>query len=562
MHVRRTAHAIALALALPISLLAQTLHLKIIALNDLHGNLQSPGKVAPNPQSPAFPVGGVDYLAAYIAQLKQQNPNNIVVSAGDLTGASPLISSLFHDDPTIEIANRLGLDLNAVGNHEFDHGLPGLLKLQRQAHFQYLAANVFDARTGRTIFPAYAIRTFRGVRVAFIGLTLHETPTMEVSSKVAGLRFADEATTINAIVRRLQTQGVHSFVVLIHQGGLQAEPLSAELSLDINACAGDMVGQPIRPIVAQLDDAVGLVLSAHTHQPYICHLPNRAGRAIPVTSASAYGRMVTDVDLTLDTHSKRITAISAYNLLVDRTNPAITPDPAIHALVEHYAALAAPTVNRVVGSIAAPVAKALAPSNESPMGDLIADAQLAATSAPTNGSAVAAFTNEGGIRTGLAFVSPTPGVPNGQITYGQLFAAQPFGNDLITLTLTGDQIHTLLEEQFQGCALGAPPGAPPPNSDRALEVSAGFTFTWSRSAPPCHKVDPTAIKLNGVPLNPTTAYRVTVNNLLADGGSELYILKQATNRRTGPADLDAMSAYLAKHPSLTPPQTNRISVIP
>jgi 5'-nucleotidase len=562
MHMRRTARKIALSLILPLSAAAQTFHLKIIALNDLHGNLESPGKVAPDPQSPAVPVGGVDYLAAYIAQLKQQNPDNIVVSAGDLTGASPLIASLFHDEPTIEAANRFGLQLNAVGNHEFDHGLPGLLKLQHQAHFQYLAANVFNTRTGRTIFPAYAIRTFRGVRVAFIGLTLHETPTMEVSGKVAGLRFADEATTINAIVRRLQAQGVRSFVVLIHQGGLQSAPLSAELSLDINACAGDMVGQPIRPIVAQLDDAVNLVLSAHTHQPYICSLPNRAGRVIPVTSASAYGRMVTDIDLTLDTRSKRITAIAAHNLLVDRTNPAITPDPAIHALVEHYAALAAPIVNRVVGSIAAPVAKALAPSNESPMGDLIADSQLDATSAPTSGGAALAIMNEGGIRTGLAFDSTTPDIPDGQITYGQLFAAQPFGNNLVTLTLTGDQIHTLLEEQFKGCALGAPPGTVPPTTNRALEVSEGFTYTWSQSAPPCRKVDPGAIKLNGVPLNPTAAYRVTVNNLLADGAAELYILKQGTNRLTGPPDLDAMSSYLAKHPSLTPPHTNRIHVIP
>jgi 5'-nucleotidase len=581
MHLRQTTHTIALSLLLPFSLPAQTFHLKIIALNDLHGNLQSPGKVAPNPQSPAVPVGGVDYLAAYIAQLKQQNPNNIVVSAGDLTGASPLIASLFHDEPTIEVANRLGLNLNAVGNHEFDKGTPELLRLQHGgcssldantckgaltgtpvpfegAHFQYLAANVFYAATGRTIFPAYTIRTWHGVKVAFIGVTLAGTPDIVVQKNIAGLRFDDEAATINALVRRLRPQGVQSFVLLIHQGGLQ----SAKGTLDINACMGDMQGTPIRPIVAQLDDAVDLVLSAHTHQAYICHLPNRTGRTIPVTSASAYGRMLTDVDLTLDAHSKRITAITAHNLLVDRTNPAITPDPAIRAIVERYAALAAPIVNGVVGSITANILKEPAPSGENAVSDLVADAQLDATAAPSSGAAVMTVINEDGVRTGLDFASAIPGIPDGKITFGELFGAQPFSNHLVTMTLTGEQIHTILEEQFKGCALGAPPGTTVPDNDRRIEVSEGFTYTWSRSAPPCHKVDPIRIQLNGVTLMPSATYRVTVNNLLADGGANFYAFRQGTNRLVGPPDLDATIAYLAKHPSIAPIQPHRISVIP
>jgi 5'-nucleotidase len=581
MLLRRTAHAITLVLALPIAAPAQTFHLKIIALNDLHGNLESPGKTASDPQSPAVPVGGIDYLAAYIAQLKQQNPDNIVVSAGDLTGASPLISSLFHDEPTIEVANRLGLELNAVGNHEFDKGMPELLRLQHGgcssldantckgaligtpvpfegAHFQYLAANVYDTATGKTIFPAYAIRSWHGVKVAFIGVTLAGTPDIVVQKNIAGLRFADEAATINALVRRLRTQGVQSFVVLIHQGGLQ----SAKGTLDINACMGDMQGTPIRPIVAQLDDAVDLVLSAHTHQAYICHLPNRAGRAIPVTSASAYGRMVTDLDLTLDTRTKRITAIAAHNLLVDRTNPAITPDPAIHAVVERYAALAAPIVNRVVGSITANILKEPAPSGENAVSDLVADAQLDATAAPSSGGAVFTVINEDGVRTGLDFASAIPGIPDGKITFGELFGAQPFGNHLVTMTLTGEQIHTILEEQFKGCALGAPPGTTPPTNDRRIEVSEGFTYIWSRSAPPCHKVDPTRIQLNGVTLTPSATYRVTVNNLLADGGANFYAFKHGTDRLIGPPDLDATIAYLAKHPSVAPIPPHRITVVP
>jgi 5'-nucleotidase len=585
MHLRHAVFALVFCLALPVATRGQTFTLKVIALNDLHGNLESPGKASVGPGSPEVAVGGVDYVAAYVAQLKSRNPDNIVVSAGDLTGASPLVSALFHDEDTIETASRLGLEVNAVGNHEFDHGLTELLRLQHGgcsaldantckgglagtpvpfegAKFQYLAANVFSTATGETIFPAYAVRTWHGVKVGFIGLTLHETPSMELASKVAGLRFADEATTINANVRRLRSQGVASFIVLIHQGGMQTGPAPGGASLDINACAGDMVGSPIRAIVAQLDDAVGLVISAHTHAPYLCHLPNRAGRKVLVTSASAYGRMLSDIDLTLDTGTKRITAVTARNLLVDRTNPAIIPDPTIHAIVERYAVLAAPIVNRVVGSVSTDILKAVATSGESPMGDLIADAQLEATSSPGSGGAVAAFMNEGGIRTGLAFASTTPGIRNGAVTYGQLFAAQPFGDELVTMTLTGEQIHTLLEEQFKGCALGAPPGTTPPSTTTTLQVSDGFSFTWSRSAPPCHKVDPASMRLHGIAIQRSATYRITVNNLLADGGSDLYILKQGTHRVAGPTDLDAMVAYFAKHPATAPSQMQRIDVAP
>jgi 5'-nucleotidase len=523
----------------------------------------------------------VDYLAGYIAWLKSKNPTNVVVSAGDLTGASPLLSALFHDEPMIEVANRLGLEINGVGNHEFDKGKQELLRLQNGgcstsdqdtckgaavgtpvpfegAKFKYLAANVFDTSNGKTIFPAYLIKTYHGVPVAFIGLTLKETPANVTTVAAAGLRFADEATTINALVRQLRTQGVRTFVVLLHQGGLQ----TTKGPLDINACAGDMNGSYLRSIVANLDDSVDLVLSAHTHEAYICQLPNSAGRKVPVTSASAYGRVLTDVDIAIDTNTKKVVAIAAHNLVVDRTNPQIKPDATIQSIVARYNTLAAPIENRVVGSISDEIPKPAVPSGESRMGDLIADAELEATSAPGSGGAVAAFMNEGGVRTGLPFASGAPGVPPGKVTYGELFAVQPFGNTLVTLTLTGAQIRTLLEEQFKGCALGAPAGHSSPDTDRLLEVSDGFTYSWSQSAAPCHKVNPAGIKLNGVILAPSARYRITVNNLLAEGGADFYALKQATHRLAGPADLDATVAYFTKHPSVAPPQLTRITMVP
>jgi 5'-nucleotidase len=575
MYLRRLTSAIFLCIAM-FSARAQQFRVKIIAFNDLHGNLESPGTFRASPQSPEVPVGGIDFLSGYVAHLKSENPDNIVVSAGDLTGASPLVSTLFHHEDTIETANRLGLSLNAVGNHEFDQGLPELLRYQNGgcstldpntckgtltgtpvpfegAKFQYLAANVFSTATGKTIFPAYAIRTWHGVKVAFIGLTLKDTPTIVVPSSIRGLRFDDEAATINASVRQLRAQGVQSFVVLIHQGGFQ----STKGPRDINACAGDLSSYPIRTIVSQLDDAVSLVISGHTHEAYICQLPNRSGRKIAVTSASSYGRVLTDIDLTLDTKSKRIAAIAAHNILVDRTNSAIQPDAAIRSIVDRYAAIAAPIANRKVGTITADIRKP-GEEGEWPIGDLITDAQLEATASPDTGGAIAAFTNNGGIRKGLAY--SLPGMSDGQVTYGELFTAQPFQNNLVTMTLTGAQIKTALEQQFKGCALGSPPGEPAPANNRMLQVSASFAYTWSRSAPPCNKV--TTIKINGAAIDPTAKYRITVNNLLADGGEQLYALREGTDRIVGQTDLEAMLAYFAKHPTAAPALPTRITILP
>jgi len=561
---------------------AQDFTLKIIALNDLHGYVQSPGVFRANAQSPEVPVGGVDFLAGYIAHLKSQNPYNVVVSAGDLTGASPLNSALFHDEDTIEAMNRAGLEINAVGNHEFDQGRKELLRFQHGgcstqdhntckgaatgtpvpfegAKFKYLAANVFDTSTGKTIFPGYTIKTYNGVSIAFIGLTLKDTPAEVTFGRTAGLRFADEADTINAIVRRLHKQGIESFVVLIHQGGRQ----TTKGTSDINACEGDLKGTPIQSIVNRLDDAVALVISAHTHLAYICQVPNSVGRKIPVTSASAFGRLLTDIDVTLNKKTKKVTSVSAHNILVDRTNPAITPDPAIKTLIDRYAVLAAPIVNREVGSITATITKAKDDRGESFLSDLIADAQLEAPSPSAAGAAVIAFTNTEGVRSDLPFASGVPGLEPGKVTYGELFAVQPFRNTLVTMTLTGAQIRALLEEQFKGCALGAAPGDDDaPSGDRWLAVSRGFTYILNNSGATCNKIDPTGIKLDGVVVDPAAKYRVTVNSFLADGGALFHVLPKGTDRLVGPPDIDALTAYFAKHPSIAPTQPHRINVAP
>jgi 5'-nucleotidase len=555
--------------------------LKIVAFNDFHGNLQSPGKIRANTQSPLVPVGGADYLASYVARLKNQNPNNIVVAAGDLIGASPLVSSLFDDEDTIAAMNRIGLDLSSVGNHEFDKGKEELLRMQRGgcatsdqnscrrpagdtvrfggAKFEYLAANVVDTSTGETLLPAYAVKSFQGVPVAFIGLTLKDTPTIVSAAGIRGLRFDDEATTINRIVARLRGQGIRIFVVLIHQGGRH----SANVPVDINDCEAGLQSSPIASIVSKLDDGVDLVVSGHTHEAYVCRMPNRSGRQVLVTSAGAFGELLTDIDMTIDPATKQDKSVTARNILVERTTAGgMVPNAALQRMTDQYLKLAAPIANRKVGAITADATKTASTAGETPLGDLVADAELYATRAAGPGGAVAAFMNMGGIRTAIPFDPGVAGMAKGAVTYGELFSVQPFGNSLITMTLTGAQIKTLLEEQFKGCAAGFPAGVHPPDLDRPLQVSEGFSYVWKESGALCGKVDLGSIRIGGQAISPSATYRVTVNSFMADGGDEFYVLKNGADRVGGPQDLDAMTAYFGRGQPVTPPTPQRVSMKP
>jgi 5'-nucleotidase len=557
---------------------ADQVKLKIIAINDFHGYLQSPGHFQADPKSPDVPAGGIDVLAGYVEYLKAQNPYHVVVSAGDLIGASPLVSGLYHDEGTIETMNRMGLEISAVGNHEFDKGRQELLRMQsggcstsdkntcsgaevgtpvpfEGAKFQYLAANVFDEATGKTIFPAYVIKTYNSVRVAFIGLTLEGTPGALRPGGVAGLRFIGEASTIDALVRQLQAQGIQCFVVLIHQGGQQTTKGTA----DINGCEGGLDGWPIKAIVNGLDDAVDLVISGHTHAAYVCQIANNAGRKIPVTSAASYGRLLTDIDVTLDTTTRKVTGVTAQNIVVDRNNTKITAVTGIKGIVDRYAALAAPIASRVVGSITADITSTTDTGGESPLGHLIADAQLEAT---RDSGAVVAFTNSGGIRADLAYPSGATGAGERRVTYGELFTIQPFQQNLVTMTLTGAQLKTLLEEQFQGCALDFPPGISPPRFNQVLQVSEGFTYAWNPAGATCNRVDANSIKVNGVTIAPTRKYRVTVSSFLAEGGGKLYEFTRGTERVDGAQDVDALATYFAKHHSVSPSRLDRIKMSP
>jgi 5'-nucleotidase len=622
---------------LPMEATAQspTVKIKIIGFNDFHGTLQTPGTFGQNTLVPAAQrpaVGGAEYVAAYVARMKQQNPLNVVVGAGDFIGASPLVSALFFDEPTVEAMNKIGLEFNAVGNHEFDKGAAELRRLQGGgckitngapdpnsckglgssapgtfdgAKFKWLSANVVETATGRTLLPPYGIKTFDGIKVAFIGMTLKGTPSIVTPTGVAGLLFLDEADTVNALVPRLRAQGIESIVVLVHQGGFQSNPTAS----DINGCDGNLRnadGSPsdIGRIVERLDNAVDLVVSGHTHAAYNCSantvdiasasgtpvstprptgLPNRSGRLVPVTSASAFGRVLTDIDVTIDRATRDVTAVVPTNRLVDRTdaaiNTAIALEPAVRNLVDGYAALVSPLAGAVIGTITTALPNASNAAGEMPAGSLIADAQLQATQPAALGGAAIAFMNPGGVRSpGFAFAGAT--YPY-NVTYGNAFTVQPFGNTLVTMTLSAQQLKNLLEQQFAGC-LGQ-------TGTRILQVSNGLRYTWSASAPACSKVrdvvftptdvtvtppvatgSPVTVVANGTVLDPSRTFRVTVNNFIATGGDGFTVLLGGTNVLGGAQDIDALVAFFAGYrspqapydPSFPAQAIPRIAVVP
>ncbi|MGR8931780.1 MAG: bifunctional metallophosphatase/5'-nucleotidase [Gammaproteobacteria bacterium] len=565
-----------------------TTPVRIVAFNDFHGQLESPGDFKQTPfgsAEDAIPVGGVDWLAGYIAELKSRHPNTIVVSAGDIIGATPLISALFHDEATIETMNRIGLEFNAVGNHEFDEGKDELRRMQNGgchptdqnscrgaevgtpvpfegARFQFLAANVFETQTEKTLFPSFGIKTMDGVRIAFIGMTLKETPSIVRPQGVVGLRFDDEAETANALVSELGKERVNAIVVLIHQGGVM--PIDQAAST-INACEGNLEAEsPIKSIVSRLDDAVDLVVSGHTHQAYVCRLPNRQGRLIPVTSANAQGRVLTDINMTFDKTDGKLLDITAANIVVDRANKAIKPDETAKAIVNNYATIARPLANRVIGHISGNIGRKPDASGESALGDLIADAELQATSGSGAGEAVIAFVNPGATRADLRYPSSNAGEGDGNVTYSEAFDVQPFGNSLVTMTLSGHQLHILLEQQFTGCRIAYPANAPQSGQpvNRILQVSHGFSYAWQEKDTPCDNVDPTSLLLNGIPIAPDRRYRITVNSFLADGGDQFYVLTQGSDRLGGPQEMDALENYFVTHTLVKPNAQSRITRLP
>ena len=512
--------------------------LTLAAINDFHGNLELPAGGVPvvddaTQRLTRASAGGVARLATVVERLRAQNPNFAFVSSGDLVGASPLASGYFDDEPAIEAMNSLKLDLNGVGNHEFDRGSVELLRLQSGgcprggcksglafggAKFIFLAANVIVRDTGMTLFPPYAIREFSGIKVAFIGVTLKETPAILSRAAVAGLEFLDEADTVNRLIHELKRVGVEAIVVLIHQGGFnRGGP---------NDCT-DFRG-PIIDLVRRFDRAVDVVISGHTHQAYICRVEGRL-----VTSAGSYGRVLTQIEMRLDPATRDVIAAKAVNHVV-RTD--VPENPVLAALAARQAQLLK-SLDRTVGRIVQPLLNIQNADGESALGQLIADAHLEATA---SAGAEVAFMNPGGIRVPIDFKG------EGGVAYSTLYAVQPFDNHLVTVTLTGEQMLRLLEQQWSVSGL------------RLLQVSKGSGYAWNPEQPAGARIVRDSVVINGQPLQMEREYRITVNSYLADGGDNLPILREGRERSEGAQSMDALIAYFGRHSPVSPGVERRI----
>ncbi|MFF9205345.1 bifunctional metallophosphatase/5'-nucleotidase [Streptomyces sp. NPDC014986] len=544
---------------------------QLLSFNDLHGNLEPPagssGRVTEHQHdgtTRTVDAGGVEYLATHLRNAREGNRYSVTAAGGDMVGASPLMSGLFHDEPTIEALNKLDLDVTAVGNHEFDEGAAELARLQNGgchptegcytdeefggADFPYLAANVLDDRTGKPVLEPYWVWKKQGVKVGFIGVTLEGTPDIVSAEGVKGLTFKDEVETVDKYAKVLQRQGVKSIVALIHEGGF---PASSAYNYDCDSPgAGDGISGPIADIAKHITPQVDALVTGHTHNAYACTIPDPAGKPRTVTSAASFGRLYTDTTLTYDRATGDIarTAVKSANHVVTRDVPKA---PDMTALIDKWNTLAAPIGNRPIGYVSGDIDRN---GTESPLGDLIADAQLA-YARKLDPSTALALMNPGGIRAPLTYAAGGA-EGDGVVTYAEGFAVQPFANTVNLQDFTGAQLVQVLKEQVSGSNQAAP---------KILQPSGGLTYTLDLTKSGADRVVTDSIRLNGSAIDPAATYRVAANSFLAGGGDGFPTLGQGTNDLVGEDDLTALEQYLTANSSaanpIAPPKADRVTIV-
>jgi 5'-nucleotidase len=518
------------------------LEINLVALNDFHGNLE-PSKYTYTPPGTTQPrtiqAGGIDVLKGALDTFRKDDPDLLFVAAGDLVGASPAASSMFADEPAIEALNRMGLVASSLGNHEFDQGPQELLRQQhggcdsprpakacrfspdfRGAGFTYLAANVVDAQTGKNLVPGWRIVDVKGVKVGLIGAVLHDLASVTIASSIKGLAVGDEAAAINAVLPAMRAQGAQVFVVLIHEGGFADQPY------DKADC--DTLHGPIVAITKKLDPAIRIVISGHSHTGYLCKVDGKV-----VTQADAYGHLLSRIRLTLDPATKAVRDIQVRNVVMAPDAPGgipFTPDAGLATYLADVRAKSRAELAKPVARVQKALSRKENESGESALGGVIADAAVAAT---RDQGAQIGFMNPGGIRKDLETGD------GGVVSFGQAQAVLPFGNTLVVMDLTGAQLRRVLEQQWDRPASSEP---------SVLAVSGSLTYDWDGTQPVGHRV--ANVKVEGKALDDGKTYRVVANNFLAEGGDNIPMFARGTRRvETGLRDLDALIAYLQKHPS-------------
>jgi extracellular elastinolytic metalloproteinase len=548
--------------------------LQLLSFNDFHGHLEATDPPLAADLTPSqTPVGGVEYLAAAVEALRAKQPDTtLTVAAGDLIGGSTFLSGIFSDQPSIEAMNELGLDVSSVGNHEFDEGTDELQRMVEGgcqesgcfqdengddieydgADFDYLAANVVDKDDHSPFLPGTTIKDVDGIPVGFIGMTLEATPTLVNPAGVSTVDFLDEIQTANAQAAALKARHVETIIVLLHEGGLQTGTY--------DGCEG--LSGAIVDMAEKITPEVDMLVTGHTHEPYVCAIDDPAGNPRYVTSAASYGQVLTETHLTLDRATREVIRpeVTSQNHLVVRT---VAPDPGETAIIDFWNSLSAPIAGEVVGTLADDTDitgdSSTCRCEETPMADLVADAIMAGTEDPEDGGAEIALMNTGGVRASLRYAAINNGEDPGEVTYAEAYNVAPFNNILVTVDLTGAQLETVLNQQYQPVeARGSRPML-------SLGVSEGFTYAWEwEGETPAPNTQPGAgttgghvvdgsMELDGVPIDPDQVYRVATLNFLADGGDLFTGFAASANRLGGPEDLPNLVAYLSSHPELTPP---------
>jgi len=554
----------------------ENLNISILAFNDLHGNLEPPQlsiREQIGNESKEVPAGGAAYLAGAIQHFKKQNPLHAVVSAGDMIGATPLVSALFLDEPTIEAVNAMGIDFNAVGNHEFDKGTNELIRMRRGgcekftrlepcqvnrqfggANFEFLAANVKQAND-QTLFPAYGIKSFKQgkqeVKIGFVGMTLKGTPFIVTPDGIKGLRFEDEARTANAIVPILKAQGVSALVLVIHEGGVTK---GGHNDASCPGLSGDIL-----PILDKLDPAFDVVVSGHTHRAYACDYQRvNSSKPFLLTSAGQYGTLLTHIQLQIDPLQRKVVSKSAYNNViqsepfVNYAGVRIEPNAALPSygkeanvdkIVTQYQQASQVQVLKVIGNLPGSLIRKMSPSGETALGNFIADAQWHSTSPKERGGADFALMNPGGVRADL--IIPPGG---GTVNFGQLFKTQPFGNTLVVKRMTGQQIKDLLEFQYN-------------NLERPRVLFPSQSLNYSVDVKQAKGERVSNIQIHQQAIDLTRAYHVTMNSFLASGGDGFWQFAQVPTVSGGELDVDALAEYIRSQKQMLAPEVNRINML-
>ncbi|MGI5164008.1 bifunctional metallophosphatase/5'-nucleotidase [Spirillospora sp. CA-253888] len=549
---------------------------QLLATTDFHGYLRPYDDAANGqvklPDGTVLKVGGAAYNAAHLKRLRAGERNSITFSAGDNFSGWPFEVDAFQDEPTVEVLNALGVRFSAAGNHELDVS-PEFLKDHmmrgrcfgkvdvdscftdstgrrfKGAKFPFLSANIVDARTGRPVLRPYNVEWVRGsggrrVPVGFINLTAVETPTGSTSYQ-PGLKALPLVETAAKYAAELRRKGVKAIVANVHEGG-QAD------GAGFNGC--NKPSGPVIDFARAATPDIDAIVTGHWHAGFNCRVPDPAGNPRPVVEGLNHGRLISEIGLKIDPRTREVLRehTTAVNHPVTRD---IAPDPAVAKIVDYWKARADRRTAEPVAEQTGDLTRTPNAHGESTLGDLAADVQLWTAGQSRKGRAdlalVATKPRKGStaLARDLPFAKGTaPGDADGTITFGEAWSAYGYGNPVLTVTVTGEQIHQALEQQWQGGRF-----AP-------LAVSRNVRYRYDAARPEGDRVDPEDVLVNGRPLDVRRDYRLAAlayTLIGADGYSAFTGFRAAY--RNQPADHEAFLAYLKAHKTISPAPLDRVT---